>query len=327
MSILFSGRASSGASAHKISLGRRFVMFWVNHVRQALFSLGELWRTPSASILTIGVLGVSLTLPATLHLLVKNVQQVSDSFTQAAEISLFIKDGTDDRQINSLLKILQADNDIARVTHIGKQQALDEFADVSGFGAALTYLTDNPLPDVLLVLPKNTSAGSARQLLDRLSKERIVEFGKLDIDWLTRLDAIVSLLRQAVLVIAILLLGAVLLIIGNTIRLSIMSKKDEIEVMKLVGATDAFIQRPFLYSGVWFGVFGGLLAFLIVEAMLWWLQGAIGSVTSLYDSEFRLMAFSVTEFFSLMLLAVLLGLTGSYLSVRRHISAIEPTGP
>ena len=176
-------------------------------------------------------------------------------------------------------------------------------------------------------MPKNTSAVSARQLLERLSKERIVEFGKLDIDWLTRLDAIVSLLRQAVLLIAVLLLGAVLLIIGNTIRLSIMSKKDEIEVMKLVGATDAFIQRPFLYSGVWFGVFGGLLAFLIVEAMLWWLQGAIGSVTSLYDSEFRLMAFSVTEFFSLMLLAVLLGLTGSYLSVRRHISAIEPTGP
>ena len=327
MSILFSGRVSSGAAAHKISLGRRFVMFWVNHLRQAVASLGELWRTPSASILTIGVLGVSLTLPATLHLLVKNVQQVSDSFTQAAEISLFIKDGSSDTQISSLQKILQADSAVARVTHISKQQALDEFAAVSGFGAALNYLTDNPLPDVLLVLPKNTNADSARQLLQRLSKERIVEFGKLDIDWLTRLDAIVSLLRQAVLVIAILLLGAVLLIIGNTIRLSIMNKKDEIEVMKLVGATDAFIQRPFLYSGIWYGVFGGLLAFLIVEAMLWWLQGAIVSVTSLYDSEFSLMALSLAEFASLMLLAMALGLSGSYLSVRRHISAIEPTGP
>ena len=326
MSILFSGRVSSGASDHKLGLGRRFVMFWVNHVRQALFSLGELWRTPSASILTIGVLGVSLTLPATLHLLVKNVQQVSDSFTQAAEISLFIREGTNATQISSLQKILQADSDIARVTHISKQQALAEFGAVSGFGSALNYLTDNPLPDVLLVLPKNTSADSARQLLERLSKERIVEFGKLDIDWLTRLDAIVSLLRQ-VLVIAVLLLGAVLLIIGNTIRLSIMNKKDEIEVMKLVGATDAFIQRPFLYSGIWYGVFGGLLAFLIVEAMLWWLQGAIASVTSLYDSEFNLMSLSMGEFFSLMLLAVLLGLSGSYLSVRRHISAIEPTGP
>lgn len=327
MSILFSGRVTSGASEHKIGIVRRFVMFWVNHVRQAVASLGELWRTPSASILTIGVLGVSLTLPATLHLLVKNVQQVSDSFTQAAEISLFIKEGSSDTQIRSLQQILQADPAIARVSHISKQQALDEFATVSGFGAALNYLTDNPLPDVLLVLPKNTQADSARELLARLSKERIVEFGKLDIDWLTRLDAIVSLLRQAVLVIAVLLLGAVLLIIGNTIRLSIMNKKDEIEVMKLVGATDAFIQRPFLYSGIWYGVFGGLLAFLIVEAMLWWLQGAIVSVTSLYDSDFSLQSLSFTEFASLMVLAMALGLGGSYLSVRRHITAIEPTGP
>ncbi len=327
MSILFSGRASSGASAHKIRLGRRFVMFWVNHVRQALASLGELWRTPSASLLTIGVLGVSLTLPVTLHLLVKNVQQVSDSFTQAAEISLFIKEGSTETQINSLKTILQADAAVAKVSHISKQQALAEFAEVSGFGSALNYLSDNPLPDVLLVLPKNTQADAARALLNRLNKERIVEFGKLDIDWLTRLDAIVRLLQQAVAVIALLLLGAVLLIIGNTIRLSIMNKKDEIEVMKLVGATDAFIQRPFLYSGVWFGVFGGLLAYLIVEIMLLWLQGAIVSVTELYGSEFRLMSLSVAEFFSLMLLAVLLGLAGSFLSVRRHISAIEPTGP
>lgn len=327
MSILFSGRVTTGASEHKVGIGRRFMMFWVNHVRQALFSLGELWRTPSASFLTIAVLGVSLTLPATLHLLVKNVQQVSDSFTDAAEISLFIKEGSSDAQINSLMHILQADKEVARVTVIGKQQALAEFADVSGFGAALNFLGENPLPDVILVLPKRTDADSARQLLKRLSNERIVEFGKLDIDWLTRLDAIVSLLRQAVLVIALLLLSAVLLIIGNTIRLSIMNKKDEIEVMKLVGATDAFIQRPFLYSGVWFGVFGGLLAFLIVEAMLWWLQGAIASVTSLYSSEFNLMSLSLSEFVTLMLIAVMLGLTGSYLSVRRHISAIEPTGP
>ncbi|MDX3773224.1 permease-like cell division protein FtsX [Chromatiaceae bacterium AAb-1] len=326
MSILFSGRAS-GAKMHRISMVRRFLMFWVNHVRQAISSLGELWRTPSASMLTIGVLGVSLTLPATLHLLVKNVDQISDSFTQAAEISLFIKEGTSTTQINSLQTILQADPEIAQVRHISKQQAMEEFRQVSGFGAALNYLADNPLPDVLLVLPKNTSAAAAQALQQRLSRERIIEFGKLDIDWLTRLDAVVSLLQQAVIVIAVLLLGAVLLIIGNTIRLSIMNKKDEIEVMKLVGATDAFIQRPFLYTGVWFGVFGGLLAFLIVEAMLLWLQGAIVDVTSLYESHFRLMALSFTEFTGLILIAVLLGLTGSYLSVRRHIQGIEPTGP
>lgn len=326
MSILFSGRAA-GASSHKIGFIRRFLMFWVHHARQAVASLGELWRTPSASLLTIGVLGVSLTLPATLHLLVKNVQQISDSFTQAAEISLFIKEDATDRQIASLVTILNGQPDVAQVTHITKQQAMDEFRQVSGFGSALNYLTDNPLPDVILVLPKNTSAAASQALLQRLSQERIVDFGKLDIDWLTRLDAIVSLLKQAVMVIAILLLGAVLLIIGNTIRLSIMNKKDEIEVMKLVGATDAFIQRPFLYTGLWFGVFGGLLSFIIVEAMLFWLQGAIVDVTELYQSHFRLLSMSFTEFLGLLGIAVLLGLTGSYMSVRRHIQAIEPTGP
>jgi cell division transport system permease protein len=327
MSMLFSGRATSGASARKIGVARRFMMFWLDHIRQALFSLGELWRTPSASLLTIAVLGVSLTLPTTLHLLVKNVQQISDGFTEAAEISLFIKEDSSEKQIASLVHILQADKDIARVSWITKQQALTEFSQVSGFGSALALLTDNPLPDVLLVLPKNTAAEQAKQLLTRLQNERLVASGKLDIDWLTRLDAIVSLLRQAVLVIALLLLSAVLLIIGNTIRLSIMNKKDEIEVMKLVGATDAFIQRPFLYSGVWFGVFGGLLSFLIVETMLWWLQSAIRGVTSLYQSQFQLMSLGLAEFVSLMLIAISLGLAGSFLSVRRHISAIEPTGP
>ncbi|WP_019675770.1 permease-like cell division protein FtsX [Arsukibacterium perlucidum] len=326
MSILFTGRAT-GAAAKKIGLLRRFIMFWLNHARQAVASLGELWRTPSASILTIAVLGVSLTLPATLHLLVKNMQQISSSFTQAAEISLYIREQTPANQVQSLVTILQADHDVAEVIFVSKQQAMAEFKQISGFGAALNYLDSNPLPDLIRVLPKNTAPQAAETLLQRLSNERIVDFAKLDIDWLTRLNAIVSMLQQAVAIIALLLLSAVLLIVGNTIRLSIMNKKDEIEVMKLVGATDAFIQRPFLYTGVWFGVFGGLLAFLVVELMLWWLQGAISNVTALYQSDFRLMAMSFREFIGLLLIAVLLGLTGSYLSVRRHISAIEPTGP
>jgi cell division transport system permease protein len=271
--------------------------------------------------------GVSLTLPATLHLLVKNMQQISSSFTQAAEISLYIREQTADNQVQSLVAILRADPEIAQVIFVSKQEAMAEFQQISGFGAALNYLSTNPLPDLIRVLPKNTAPEAAGRLLQRLSDERVVEFAKLDIDWLTRLNAIVGMLQQAVLIIALLLLSAVLLIVGNTIRLSIMNKKDEIEVMKLVGATDAFIQRPFLYTGVWFGVFGGLLAFLVVEAMLWWLQSAISNVTALYQSDFSLQAMNFNEFLSLLLIAILLGLTGSYLSVRRHISAIEPTGP
>ena len=324
MSILFSGRAS-GAKANKINFIRRFVMFFVNHLRQALFSLGELWRTPGSSLMTMAVLGLSLTLPTTLHLLVKNVQQVSGGFAKAAEISLFIRDSATSQQVQGLKTILEGDPQIAAVRHISKDAAMQEFQQASGFGAALNYLTENPLPDVLVVLPLHTEPSAARALQQRLEKERIVEFAKLDLEWLQRLDAVVLLLQQAVVAIGLLLLSAVLLIVSNTIRLSIISKREEIEVMKLVGATDAFIQRPFLYTGFWFGVFGGLLAFLVTEVLLWWLRGAIAGISNLYQTDFRLKAMSLQEFGGLILLAVLLGVIGSYLSVRRHLRAIEPS--
>ncbi|EHR41547.1 permease-like cell division protein FtsX [Alishewanella jeotgali] len=324
MSILFSSRAS-GAKASRVNPIQRFVMFFVHHIRQAVFSLGELWRTPGSSLMTIAVLGLSLTLPTTLHLLVKNVQQISGGFAKAAEINLFIRDTATPQQVQSLKTILEADSQIAGVRHISKEAAMAEFREASGFGAALNYLTDNPLPDVLVVLPVHTEPAAARQLQQQLEKERIVEFAKLDLEWLQRLDALVLLLQQAVVAIGLLLLSAVLLIVSNTIRLSIINKRDEIEVMKLVGATDAFIQRPFLYTGLWFGVFGGLLAFLVTEALLWWLRGAIASISSLYQSDFQLQAMSLHEFGGLLLLAILLGVMGSYLSVRRHLRAIEPS--
>ncbi|MCC5851729.1 MAG: cell division protein FtsX [Alkalimonas sp.] len=302
-------------------------MFWVQHLRQCIGSLGELWRTPLASLMTIAVLGVSLTLPTTLHLLVKNVQSISGSFTQSAEISFFLTEEASQTQIQTLVTMLSADPEVAQVQFISKADAMAEFQQVSGFGQALQLLDENPLPNVILVLPRHTQPQAAEQLRRRIEQERIVDFGKLDIAWLERLDAILLLMRQAVLAIALLLLTAVLLIIGNTIRLSIINKKEEIEVMKLVGATDAFIQRPFLYTGVWFGVFGGLLAFLVVELMVWWLEGAIGQITELYHSSFTLMTMSFAEFLTLLLVSVLLGLAGSYISVSRHIQAIEPSGP
>ncbi|WP_423185460.1 permease-like cell division protein FtsX [Alishewanella sp. d11] len=326
MSILFSGRAS-GATANRIGIIRRFLMFFVHHIRQSIASLGELWRTPAASILTIMVLGLSLTLPVTLHLLVKNAQQISGGFAKAAEINLFLQDTASTQQIQSLITILNADAKIASVQHITKAQAMAEFQQASGFGAALNYLTDNPLPDVLVVQPVNTDPAAARALMQQLSQERIVELAKLDLEWLIRLEAIVRLMQQAVIAIGLLLLSAVLFIVSNTIRLSIMNKREEIEVMKLVGATDAFIQRPFLYTGFWYGILGGILAFIVCEILLWWLGTAIQAITELYDSHFQIQAMSLFEFLSVISLAVLLGVVGSYLSVRRHLHAIEPSGP
>lgn len=323
MSMLFAGRAV-GATASQPNLLQKLIRAVLTHVRQAVTSLGELWRSPLWALITVAVLGISMTLPTTLHLLVKNVQQVSRSYDQSFEISLFLKNDASATDIATLVTLLQGDNQVAKVRLIDKAAAMAEFKQQSGFGEALAFLDQNPLPDVLLVTPKLNQPAAAEALMHKLEKERFVELAKLDISWLERLAALMNLMQQAVYTIAVLLLSAALLVIGNTIRLSIMDKKAEIEVMKLVGATDAFIQRPFLYTGIWLGVFGGFLAFVVVELMLWWLQGAIATVTQLYQSDFVLNSLSLREFGYLMLIAVTLGLVGSYIAVRSHIKAIEP---
>ncbi len=323
MSMLFAGRAV-GATASQPNLLQKLLRAVLTHVRQAVTSLGELWRSPLWALITVAVLGISMTLPTTLHLLVKNVQQVSRSYDQSFEISLFLKNDANATDIATLVTLLQGDNQVAKVRLIDKAAAMAEFKQQSGFGEALAFLDQNPLPDVLLVTPKLNQPAAAEALMHKLEKERFVELAKLDISWLERLAALMNLMQQAVYTIAVLLLSAALLVIGNTIRLSIMDKKAEIEVMKLVGATDAFIQRPFLYTGIWLGVFGGFLAFVVVELMLWWLQGAIATVTQLYQSDFVLRSLSLHEFAYLMLIAVSLGLVGSYIAVRSHIKAIEP---
>lgn len=323
MSILFNGRAS-GASDSAPGPVQRFLMGIVGHLRQAVSSLGELWRSPVWTFVTIAVLGISMTLPATLHVLVKNLQQVSSSYDQSFEISLFLKNDVTETDIATLVTLLQGDKDVAKVRLIDKTAAMAEFKQESGFGEAISFLDQNPLPDVLLVTPAQSQPAAAEALLNKLQKERFVELAKLDISWLERLAAIMSLVQQVVYTIAALLLCGALLVIGNTIRLLIMDKKAEIEVMKLVGATDSFIQRPFLYTGIWLGIFGGFLAFLVIELMLYWLRGAIANVTQLYQSGFVLNVLTLREFGLLMLIAVSLGLVGSYLAVRSHIKAIEP---
>ncbi|MEP2600163.1 MAG: permease-like cell division protein FtsX, partial [Paraglaciecola sp.] len=242
MSILFKGRMQ-GAQVSNISLYQRVVMFFVSHLRQALSSLGAMWRSRAASLMTIGVLGLSITLPTTLYVMVKNVEKISSGWEQASQISLFLKPNISQGDIDQLLKRIQLWPEIDAINYISAEQALNEFKDMSGFGDAIAYLDDNPLPNVVLVTPTSRHASpiSARLLLDRLRDEREVDIGKLDIEWLERLHGILNVVKNLVSVVAALLFLAVVLIIGNTIRLNILNKKDEILVMKLVGATDAFI--------------------------------------------------------------------------------------
>jgi cell division transport system permease protein len=325
MSILFKGRVQ-GAQISHISAYQRFLMFFVSHFRQALGSLGELWRSKAASLMTIGVLGLSITLPSTLYVMVKNAEDVSSGWEQASQISLFLKEKVSQGDIDQLLKRIQLWPEIDSINYISADQALDEFKQLSGFGDAIAYLDHNPLPNVLLVTPtsRNATPAAARLLLKKLRDEREVDLGKLDIEWLERLHALLNVVKDLVTVIALLLFLAVILIIGNTIRLNILSKKDEIIIMKLVGATDAFIQRPFMYTGFWYGFLGGLLAWIAVILLLWWMSSSVSAVSELYQKSFNLTGADLSTFLWMLGLSIFLGLTGSLLSVKRHVREIEP---
>lgn len=325
MSLLFKGRAQ-GAQLSHVSIVQRIFMFFVSHIRQALGSLGELWRSRVSSLMTIGVLGLSITLPSTLYVMVKNAENISSGWQQASEISLFLKQNTSQGDVDQLLKRIQLWPEIDKIHYIPADKALEEFKQLSGFGDAITYLDKNPLPNVVLVIPTERHAGpsAARQLLEKLRNEREVEIGKLDIEWLERLHALLNVVQELVSVIALLLFLAVILIIGNTIRLNILNKKDEILVMKLVGATDAFIQRPFLYTGFWYGLLGGLLAWFAVVILLWWMSSSVAAVSELYQKNFNLTGIDGSTLLLMLGLSVFLGLSGSLLSVKRYVSEIEP---
>ncbi|MDO6446759.1 permease-like cell division protein FtsX [Colwellia sp. 1_MG-2023] len=323
----FSDSSFSHRHSDKPNVAAKISARLIRHLQQAIGSLGDLWRTPFTSMMTILVLGISLTLPATLHLIVKNAKSISQQWDSASEISLFLKLSVDDKSAKNLVQRINLYPEVAEVKYISATSALKEFKELSGFGEALEYLSSNPLPATILVTPtqRASKTQAARELLQKLENEREVEQGKLDLEWLTKLEAITLLIEDIVIGIAILLCLSVVLIIGNTIRLAILNQKDAIAVMKLVGATDSFIQRPFLYSGVWYGVLGGAVAVICVAILAQYFTGALINLTDLYQSDFQLIGLDAAEMFILITFAILLGLAGSYISVRKHIRAIEPT--
>ncbi|UPW19066.1 permease-like cell division protein FtsX [Agarivorans sp. TSD2052] len=311
----------------KVALPMRFVMFWVRHLQQCIASLGELWRTPASSLLTLAVIGVCLALPASFYLATKNIQQLTSYWQSDAQISLFLTQDIKPKQRDLLQQNIADMEQVARVELISKQQGLLEFQENSGFEDVLALLPENPLPDVLLVLPSQefSSASAAKNLLDSLQKHNLVDEGRLDIEWLQRLDTIVSMLQQSAWLLILLLLSAVALIVSNTLRLNILNRRSEIEVMKLVGATDSFIQRPFLYTGFWFGLIGGLLAWVLGNVLLIWTEYALQQIGVLYQQDIYLAGLSANEFGALMLFSTLLGLVASWFSVHQHIKEIEPS--
>jgi len=301
--------------------------YFTHHLRACLASLGSLLRAPFASLMTAVVIGVALALPSGFHALLSDVQGLAAGLEgEVAQVSLFLKARVKDDAARSLAWRLRSMDDVAAVRYISPQQALEEFQRNAGVSDALAYLDENPLPAVLVVKPaKNIGdAGRVRGLVQRLEALPEVESAQLDWEWLERLHALVALADRGMALVGAVLAVAVLFIVGNTIRLAIENRRDEIVITKLIGATDAFIRRPFIYGGIWYGLAGGLIALIIVDGILWGMSGPAARLAALYQSGFQLGMLGWAAALSVLLAGAVLGWLGAWLAVGRHLRRIEP---
>ena len=317
-------RKEKGASQSRVSSGDKFGSYVSHHKLVAKDSLLRLFRAPIPSIMTWLVIGIALALPGGLFVALNNVEAISKGWEGAAQISLYVHKAVSDQDSRRLADKIRLRDDVAEVEYISSTQALEEFKVLSGYGDVLNHLDKNPLPSVIVVKPAEDNHLNTQSLYESLQAIPQVEQAVIDMEWVQRLYSMMALGKRMTLALAALLSLGVLLVIGNTIRLAIESRRDEIVIVKLVGATNAFVRRPFLYTGVWYGLGGGLMAWLIISISVSWLSGPVATLADLYQSEFVLLGLSFGEVILLWLSAALLGLLGAWLAVGRHLGAIEP---
>ena len=300
---------------------------WVTrHLQAMLAALGRLLRRPLSTLLTTLVIAVALALPAGLWLVVKNARAATGDLATAVQVTAYLKVGAPLARAEQLARALRERPEVAEVRMVSADQGLKEFRERSGFGTALDALTDNPLPHALIVQPRPESRDgkSIERLREAIAAERDVDMVQADAEWAQRLAALIEVLRTLFVAASALLAVGVLAVIGNTIRLEIGARREEIEVTKLVGGSDAFVRRPFLYAGIFQGAFGGLLALGLVALMMSAVEGPIARLTALYGGRFRLAGLGAEEAALVLLVGAALGLAGAWIGAARHLSRIEP---
>lgn len=300
--------------------------YFARHGHALLSSLGRLVRNPMATLLTLIVIALALALPAGLKLFVNNARTATGGFANAVDLSVYLKTDVPLVKAQQLASNARSRSDVADVTLIPADQALAEFRAYSGFGAALEALQENPLPHVLHVHPQpdSSSPASLEILRHYFTAWPEVDLVQIDSEWVKRFSAILDLLRQLLTLAAVVLGVGVLAVIGNTIRLEILNRRAEIEVTKLVGGSNGFVRRPFLYAGVFYGAAGALLAWGIITASVMVLAEPVATLARLYGSHFALAGLDRQEAGVLVATGAALGWFGAWISAARHLRSIEP---
>ncbi|VFN02614.1 MAG: cell division transport system permease protein [Candidatus Kentron sp. G] len=308
---------------------KRVLHAWaIWHLQVIFASAGQLAQTPLTTLMTGSVIGIALALPAGLYVLLENAQQINQGWTDTAQISIFLKADKTDDDAKALARDLRRDPAFSRIQVITRVQALAEYQQLSGFQTLFEALdVDNPLPSVLVLYlaPAYSHPATIQRMVEELESRDEIEIVQFDLQWLKRLYTMIEIIQRGIVGLAVLLASGVLLIVGNTIRLGIQNRREEIEIAKLFGASNAFIRRPFLYTGLWYGLLGGVIAWFLISLLFGLLHAPLNRLAILYHTDFPSLSPGMNILLILLCAGSILGLIGSWVAVGRQLSAIEPS--
>ena len=300
---------------------------WLSyHVQAGLTSLNYLCRQPIATIMTVLVIAVSLVLPALFWVLTDNMERLTKNWQRGGHISLYLKSPISSADELALLSRVRETSGVGLATLKSSAEGLLELQQQEGMQDIMRYLPENPLPSLIDVIPglEINTPTKLEQLYLRLKAYPQIEQAKIDMQWANRLHAIINFMANLARGLMVLLAVAVVLIVGNTMRLAVLNRNEEIKVLKLIGAKNSFIIRPFIYAGVWYGLAGAVFAVLLVNIFMLSLTLVVNQLAALYQMHYSLAGLSTRQMGLITLSAIILGWIGASLSVKRQLTAIEP---
>lgn len=312
---------------HKIAKAKALKGGWREQWRYAwLNTLADMLRQPLATLLTVAVIAISITLPSLCYIVWKNVSQAAQQWYPAPQLTIYLDKSLDEKGAEQTVAGLKQLDGVKSVNYLSREEAMIEFRNWSGFGTALDLLEENPLPAVAIITPKIDfqNSQSLINLRNKVGQLAGIEDVRMDDSWFTRLAALTGLIGQIAMVIGILMVMAVFLVIGNSIRLNIFARRDTINVMKLIGATDGFIMRPFLNSGIILGFFGALLSLILSALLVWQLTGIVTQVAGVFGTTFHIQGFLWDEVLLVILIAAMIGWLAAWLATAQHLKRFTP---
>lgn len=316
--------ARKGARSQQTRFSSRLRAWGRHHRAMAIDSLYRLVRQPLGNLLTMLAIAIALVLPAALWLTLDSARLLNTELDESATLTVYLDVAVDEAQAARIEEAVVADEGVAQTRMISPEEGMAEFQQSLGIDDTLAGLDDNPLPTSIVIAPQSVDPDAMAELAHRLETLTGVDEVRVDLAWVERLRHLAELGRRVALALGVLFGFGVLLVVGNTIRLAVESRRREIEVVMLMGATHAFVRRPFLYSGAWYGIGGGVIALGLLGLGNHWLSLPVAALAASYGASFTLPQLDVTGSTILLSCSTLLGWLGAWLAVTRHLSSIRP---